>query len=93
MKDLNIINFNDLTWQLNIAILGGTFFVFSLIYNDYYIYYGLVTFAFGIIGHVFYKFMEWIFRKDNTQNKYYWITHLINAILSFLWILTLVIIY
>lgn len=93
MKDFNVINFNDLTWQLNIAIIGGAFSVFSLIYNDYYIYYGLITFVFGVTCHIVYKFMEWVFLKDGTSSKYYWITHLSNALFSFIWILVLVYIY
>jgi len=38
--------------MFNIAIFGDIFFVFSLIYNDLYIYYGLIIFLYGIIAHV-----------------------------------------
>lgn len=93
MSDFNIINLNNFTWQLNIAIAGGTFAVFSLIYNEHYIYYGLVTFAFGVLGHAVYKFFEWIFRKEITENKYYWTAHLANTLCIAVWIVTLLIIY
>ena len=81
MSDFNIVNLNNFTWQLNIAIMGGAFTVFSLIYNETYIYYGLVTFAFGVTAHVVYKFFEWIFLKDGTESKHHWITHMANVIL------------
>lgn len=93
IKDFNIINLNDLTWQLNVAILGGVFAVFSLIYNEHYIYYGLITFVFGVISHIAYKFFEWIFRESGTNNKYYWLTHLCNAGLAAVWIGVLVCFY
>ena len=48
----------NLTWQLDVSLIGGVFAVFSLIYNDSYIYYGFITCAFGIFGHIIYKFFE-----------------------------------
>lgn len=65
MDKFSIVNLNDFTWQLNIALMGGIFAVFSLIYNEYYIYYGLVTFLFGVLGHIAYKLFEWIFREKS----------------------------
>ena len=82
MEKFSIVNLNDFTWQLNVALMGGTFAVFSLIYNEHYIYYGLTTFAFGVSGHIGYKFFEWMFRKDGTNSKYYWLAHLFNAVLA-----------
>lgn len=86
MSNFNIINLNEFTWQLNIAFAGGVFSVFSLIYNEKFIDYGLVTFAFGVTAHVVYKFFEWIFNKNGVKSKCYWITHLANAILVAIWI-------
>ncbi len=93
MNKFNIINLNEFTWQLNIAIMGGTFAVFSLVFDEKYIYYGLVTFAFGVTTHVFYKFFEWIFRKDGTANNWYWITHMANVFFVFAWIKVLLCVY
>lgn len=93
MSDFNIINLNQLTWQLNIAIMGGAFAVFSLIFNETYIYYGLVTFAFGVAAHVVYKFFEWLFLKKGTKSKWYWVTHLTNVLLVFTWIEILLYVY
>ncbi len=92
MSNINI-NFNDFTWQLIIATLGGAFAVFSLIYNDYYIYYGLTTFAFGVSAHIMYLFFSWVFNKKGTESKWYWLTHLSNAIFAVAWIKVLVFIY
>ncbi len=80
------INLNNFSWQLNIALAGAVFAVFSLIYNEYYIYYGLVTFAFGVLGHIFLLFSNWMFMKDGKEGKYYWIAHLFNFILLVPWI-------
>ena len=93
MDKFSIVNLNNFTWQLNIALMGGAFAVFSLIYNEYYIYYGLFTFAFGVSGHVTYKFFEWLFRKGDADNKYYWFAHLANAALALAWIKVLVYFY
>jgi hypothetical protein len=93
MEKFSIVNLNDFTWQLNIALMGGAFAVFSIIYNEYYVYYGLTTFAFGVSGHVLYKFWEWIFRKDGVNSKYYWVAHLSNIALSIVWIKIVICIY
>lgn len=48
--DIKVPDFTKLTWQLNVALVGAVFSVVSLIYNDYYIYYGFLTFLYGIAG-------------------------------------------
>ena len=93
MSDFNIVNLNNFTWQLNIAIAGGAFAIFSMIYNEEYIYYGLVTFVFGVTAHVVYKFFEWIFRKEGSENKHYWMVHLANALCVASWLTVLLLIY
>lgn len=93
MSDFSIVNLNNFTWQLNIAIAGGVFAVFSLIYNEKYINYGLMTFAFGVSTHVIYLFFEWIFREKGPANKHYWIAHLANALLVVAWLSVLLWIY
>jgi len=89
MKEFNFINLNDFTWQLNVAIMGGIFAVFSLIYDVSYIHYGLITFAFGVAAHTVYIFFEWVFRKKGTNSKWYWLAHLSNSIFIIVWILVL----
>jgi len=93
MNSFNIVNLNEFTWQLNVAITGGIFAVFSLIYDEVYIYYGLITFAFGVSAHVIYKFFEWMFCKSCSEDKNYWIAHLANILLVLVWILVLLSIY
>lgn len=93
MSDFNIVNLNEFTWQLNVALMGGVFAVFSLIYNEKYIYYGLITVGFGVSAHVVYKFFEWIFRKNGTENKHYFIAHIANALLVVAWFIILRYIY
>ena len=62
------INLNNFSWQFNIALMGAVFSVFSLIYNEYYIYYGLITFAFGVFGHIFLLFSNYMFMKDGKES-------------------------
>jgi len=87
------LNLGDFTWQLLVAAMGGAFAVFSMVYNESYIYYGLVTFGFGVSAHVVYKFFEWIFRKNGPDNKWYWTAHLANALLVVAWMKILFCIY
>jgi putative Mn2+ efflux pump MntP len=85
----SIINLNAFSWHLNVAIMGGAFAVFSLIYNEYYIYYGLITFVFGIFGHITSRFVDWFF-KDGEKSDKYWIAHIPNVILGLIWIKVLI---
>lgn len=94
MKDFNVINLNQLTWALNVAIMGVVFSIFSLIYNQYYIHYGLITVAFGVAVHIFVNFFDWFF-KISENHKYiderrYWIAHLIYFLFFIMWIYFLV---
>jgi hypothetical protein len=90
MENFNFINLNQLTWAFNVAIAGGIFSVFSLIYNQYYIYYGFFTFAFGILVHVSVNFYDWIFHIDENHKyvdqKKYWIAHATYLVLFIAWI-------
>ncbi|MDQ5949214.1 MAG: hypothetical protein QG589_340 [Patescibacteria group bacterium] len=91
MEDFNFINLNRFTWYLNIAIIGAVFAIFSLMYNDYYIYYGLITFIFGVSSHAISKFFDWVFKDDD--DKYYWIFYVSQLILIILWISIAIYIY
>ena len=93
MENFNIINMNKLTWHLNVAILGGVFSVFALLYNDYFIFYGFVTFAFGIFSHGLIKFSEYIFLEKKDNKKTSWIPYFLNILLTIGWITIILIIY
>ena len=71
------------------AIGGVVFSIFSLIYNEYYIYYGFFTVAFGILGHAAVLFFDWYFHIDQdhkyVDQKYYWIAHTIYFVLFAVW--------
>jgi len=82
MSEFNIINCGRLSWQLMIALLGGIFTVFALGFDNYFVGYGTITFAYGVVGHVF----------DNiTPLK--WLNTLIQIILVAVWIIVLAIMY
>jgi len=76
--------------MLNVAIIGSVFAVFSLIYNDYYIYYGLITAGYGVFAHVVFKLIE---NKIDEKNKWGWLSAASNIIITIIWILVLVKIY
>ncbi|MFH0840548.1 MAG: hypothetical protein V1865_00975 [bacterium] len=82
MSEFNIINCGRLSWQLMIALLGGIFAVFALGFDNYFITYGLVTFAYGVAGHVL----------DNLTPKK-WLNVLIQIILVIIWIVALAMMY
>jgi hypothetical protein len=92
MDKFSIVDLNKLTWQLNVALMGGVFAIFSLIYNDYYIYYGLVTFVFGVINHIVFCFWAW-FYPDGSPGKHVYLAHISNVILAIIWVFVLVCIY
>lgn len=92
MKDFNFINLNQLTWHLNIALTGLVFAIFCLIYNEYYIYYGLFTFVLGVAGHIFYKLIYWI-SEDDEKNKFFGIYYLFNIASVTIWLHSLVNLY
>ena len=73
-----------LTWQLNVALAGGIFAVFSLIYNPNYIYYGFITFLYGVIAH----FIDILFRHiPDEKNCKYPTFFILQSILMISWIL------
>lgn len=57
------------TWQLNVALLGAIFSSIALIYNDSYIYYGFVTFLFGVISHFIASWLDFYFSDSNNKSK------------------------
>ncbi len=79
--DIKIPDFTKLHWQLNVAVLGAIFSIFSLIYNVNYIYYGFLTFAYGVIGASLLPALEKLYPEDNKRNYL-----VIQTLLTVCWI-------
>lgn len=86
--DLNLPDFTKLNWQLNIAILGAIFSIFSLIYNDYFIFYGFITVAFGVVSVTVLNAVEKIWFK-NIYIAYF----IAQSILTTAWIIACIVVY
>ena len=92
-----MINLNQFSWPINVAIGGVVFSIASLIYNESYIYYGLATFVFGVLGQMVVNFFDWFFHIDQ-EHKYvdqqnYWIAHLTLFILFVSWLFAITVFY
>jgi len=49
---MEIPDITKLTWPLNVALAATVFSVFALIYNVNFIYYGFLTFLYGVLCHL-----------------------------------------
>lgn len=65
--DIKIPDISKIAWQLNIALVGAVFSTFSLIYNDKYIYYGFITFLFGVISHFSSTWFEFVYSTEDKR--------------------------
>ncbi len=90
MEKFNIINLNEFSWPLNVALMGLTFSVFSLIYNEKYIEFGLVTFLFGVMTHALHLLSSKLFDE---KSKYYWIVHMFTIVPTIGWIAIIICLY
>ena len=83
--EARIPDITKLAWQLNVSLVGAVFSAVSLIYNEKYIYFGFVTFLFGIVSHFFSTWFEFVYEDEELKSKrarfYY-----IQAFLVLLWI-------
>lgn len=86
--DVKIPDFTKLHWQLNIALLGAFFSIFSLIYNTHYIYYGFFTFVYGVIGTSLLPAIEKLHPKNILRNYL-----IIQSLLTIFWIVSCLLIY
>jgi len=86
----SIMDFTKLRWQLNIAILGAVFSVFSLIYNDYYIYYGFVTFLYGAVANLLGLAAEHLFKDKSLELRAFFVS---QGVCLIAWVIVLVLIY
>lgn len=85
--DIKLPDFTKVHWQLNIALVGAVFSIFALIYNDKYIYYGLFTFVYGVIGVSILPAVEGLFPNNKWRNYL-----VIQTVLTLLWIASCLII-
>ena len=88
--EIKIPDLTKLTWPFNIALVGAVFSIFALIYNPVFIYYGFLTFLYGILGHLA-DMIGCFWLKDSTWSTRFVFTS--QIILTELWIGTLLIIY
>lgn len=79
-----------MSWPFNVALVGAAFSVFSLIYNDKYIFYGFMTFIFGILCHLADTTYRFWLKDKGWKSSFVYISQLI---LTVLWILLLIFIY
>jgi hypothetical protein len=86
--DIKIPDLTKLTWQLNVALIGATFSIFSLIFNKYYIYYGFLTFLYGIVGVVLLPSIEELFPKHKWRNFI-----IIQGFLTIMWVGACLLVY
>ncbi len=79
--DIHVPDFTKLHWQLNVAIIGAIFSIFSLIYNDKFIYYGFITFAYGVVGASLLPALEKLFPEINK-----FIYPILQSLLTLIWL-------
>ena len=80
------------TWQIIVAGIGGVFSIFCLIYNEYYIFYGFITFVFGIFAHILFLLLDWV-GIETKKRCFFYLEHVSNLLLSIAWILTMIYFY
>jgi hypothetical protein len=75
-----------LSWPMNVALAATVFSVFALIYNIGFIYYGFVTFIYGIAAHL----VDMIGSNWFKNSK---VVYISQIIFTLLWIVILLYIY
>ncbi len=90
--DIKIPDLTKLAWQLNVALIGAIFSAISLIYNEKYIYYGFVTFLFGIVSHFIGTWFEFVY-KDEKQRAKRARFYLVQTFLILVWMGVLLILF
>lgn len=88
--DIKVPDFTKLTWPLNVALVGAVFSVFALIYNVSFIYYGFITFAYGVMCHLADTTYNFWLKDKGWKSKFVFVSQIM---LTLLWILILLIIY
>ncbi len=88
--DIKIPDITKLTWPLNVALAAAVFSIFALIFNPLFIYYGFLTFLYGILCHLVdttYNF--WL--KEKSWKP--WFVFASQFVLTVGWVILLLIIY
>lgn len=80
---IEIPDLTKLSWPLNVALVGAVFSVFALIYNPYFIYYGFITFGYGVICHLVDMVYSFWLSKEKWETKFVVIA---QSVLTLLWI-------
>ncbi|OGD87926.1 hypothetical protein A3H87_01810 [Candidatus Curtissbacteria bacterium RIFCSPLOWO2_02_FULL_42_37] len=86
--DIKIPDFTKLHWQLNVAIIGAIFSVFSLIFNENYIFYGFITFVYGVVGTSLLPALENLYPQNKWRNYL-----VVQSLLTVLWLTGCIFIY
>lgn len=86
--NFDLPDFTKLHWQLNVALIGGIFSVFCLIFNDYYIYYGLLTVAYGVVSTSILPALEQLFPKNKFRNYL-----IVQSVLTLIWLVGCYLVY
>lgn len=60
------VDFNQISYYLWIVVISAIFSIFSIKYSPNYIYYGFITFVYGVIGHVVFSTFDGIDIKNIT---------------------------
>lgn len=81
--EIKIPDLTKVHWQLNIALVGVVFSIFALIYSDKYIYYGLFTFVYGVMGVSILPAIEGLFPNNKWRNYL-----VIQTTLTVLWLVS-----
>ena len=76
------INLNEVSWYLWIVVLATVFSIFSIIYNPDYIYFGFITFTYGVIGHITFSTYD----KIQAVNKKVWVKIILHVITLIAWL-------
>jgi hypothetical protein len=87
---MGIPDITKLTWPFNVALVGAAFSVFSLIYNVHYIYYGFITFIYGVICHLVDTIYSFWLKDKKWGLQFAFISQIVS---TGLWIILLLIIY
>ena len=82
MLDNLKLDLNKISWYLWIAVLTAAFSVFSLIYNPDFIYFGFITFAYGIVGHIVFS----TYNSIDRVNKTTWVKIVLHIITLTVWL-------
>lgn len=88
--DIKIPDITKLTWPLNVALAASVFSIFALIFNPYFIYYGFLTFLYGILCHLVDTSYNFWLKEIGIKSPFVFVSQLL---LTAGWILLLLAVY